>query len=352
MPRRLVGEAATAPAAGTRHPGSAATILSLSLRRLTLSFGLKSARAIRRGRRPSPSCDQPVHGGADQGVIADVIELRLHLLPVVRGHQRELLVQPADDAAACALPARAPCRRAASSRALAEADRDLDQLAVRVRSRSINGTGLVRADAGAAHEVGGREAAEAAEPGDRQRPLLARRRSKRLDPLEHFEVPAADLPGRRLQAPGRRRASSPPTTRGRRTAGPRPPSPALRGTICARPHSPGSTVSQSSSDTVPMISAVPMWKRTGTRCLIGRRASSAAVQPDGQRPRRQQVARRRQLLAADDVLVADAGQVDRRPHAAMDLLDRPVVILQRPHPHPLAARQPFQLVADAHAART
>ena len=43
---------------------------------------------------------------------------------------------------------------------------------------------------------------------------------------------------------------------------------------CARAHAPGATASLSSSDSVPMTSAVPMWKRMGARCLIGRLTSA------------------------------------------------------------------------------
>ena len=92
-----------------------------------------------------------------------------------------------------------------------------------------------------------------------------------LDALEHLQVPAADLARRPAAAPGRRRAScvadDSRTTNGW-------PHVAVAGSSrnsWARPHCPARRVSQSSSDTVPMISAVPMWKRTGARCLIGRR---------------------------------------------------------------------------------
>ena len=51
------------------------------------------------------------------------------------------------------------------------------------------------------------------------------------------------------------------------------------------------------------------------------------------------------------VLMGDASEVEGRPLAAVDLLDGPVVVVQRPHPHPPAARQPLQLVADADAPR-
>ena len=40
--------------------------------------------------------DEPVNCGVDKSVVADVIELRLQLLPVVGRHQRGLLVQPAE----------------------------------------------------------------------------------------------------------------------------------------------------------------------------------------------------------------------------------------------------------------
>src|SRR5438094_883209 len=40
---------------------------------------------------------EPVHGGVDEVLVADVVELGLHLLAVVRGHERVLLVQPGED---------------------------------------------------------------------------------------------------------------------------------------------------------------------------------------------------------------------------------------------------------------
>ena len=70
------------------------------------------------------------------------------------------------------------------------------------------------------------------------------------------------------------------------------------------------------------------------------------LEMDRQRPRRPQVAGRRQFLTADDVFVSNTGQVDRRPHPAMDLLNRRVVVVQRPDSHPLAARQPIEFLAD------
>src|SRR5439155_13461700 len=72
--------------------------------------------------------------------------------------------------------------------------------------------------------------------------------------------------------------------------------------------------------------------------------------PDGDDPGRYQVARRRQLLAADHLLVADAGEVDGGAHALVDLLDGLVVVLQRAHADALAAGQPIDLVADLEAA--
>src|SRR5262249_22311007 len=51
------------------------------------------------------------------------------------------------------------------------------------------------------------------------------------------------------------------------------------------------------------------------------------------------------LLAALDVLVADAGEVDGGAHAAMHFLDGLVMVLQRADADALAAREPFDLVA-------
>ena len=56
-------------------------------------------------------------------------------------------------------------------------------------------------------------------------------------------------------------------------------------------------------------------------------------------------------LPADDVLVADAGEVDRGPLAPVDFFHRLLVVLQRTHPHPLATRQPLDLVPRPQAAR-
>ena len=75
-----------------------------------------------------------------------------------------------------------------------------------------------------------------------------------------------------------------------------------------------------------------------------------AVQPDRDHLRGLQIAGGGQLLAAEHVLMANAGEVDGRALAAMDLVDRLVVILQRAHPHPFAARQPVHLLADLEAA--
>src|SRR5947209_15101810 len=70
-------------------------------------------------------------------------------------------------------------------------------------------------------------------------------------------------------------------------------------------------------------------------------------EPDGDGPRRTEVARSRQLLSAEDVLVGDAGQVDRRPHSAVNFADGRIVTVQRPHADPLPARKPVELVADS-----
>ena len=167
------------------------------MRRLALSFGLKSAGAIRR-RSPTSvsSAEQPIDRGVDQGIVADVIELRLHFLPIVRGHQRKLLVQPAQrrqDALVQLLDhvgvQQQPPRRA---------DRHFDQFASLLQLGDQLRR-LVGADVGAAHQVGLREAAEAAEPGDRQGALLGVAGPEPLDALEHLEMPAANLLGDRLQ---------------------------------------------------------------------------------------------------------------------------------------------------------
>ncbi len=70
-------------------------------------------------------------------------------------------------------------------------------------------------------------------------------------------------------------------------------------------------------------------------------------EPDGEDARRLEIAGGGEFLAAGDILVGDARQVDRRPLSAMDLVDDAIVIVQRADADALAARQPFDLVADA-----
>ena len=210
---------------------------------------------------------------------------------------------------------------------------------------------LVRADAGAAHQVGRREAGEAAEPGDGQGALARRRRSRAVRCAPASPGAGGGSCARPAAAPGRRPASASPTIRAPRTAGPTSPSPARRGTAGPGPTGPARSRRSPAATTVPMISDVPTWKRTGSAVLDRPFHVGQAVQPDGQHARRRQVAGRRELLAADHVLMTDAGQVDRRPLAAMDFLDGLVVVLQRADAHRLAARLPFHLVADPQTAR-
>ena len=56
-------------------------------------------------------------------------------------------------------------------------------------------------------------------------------------------------------------------------------------------------------------------------------------------------------MAADDLGVVDADQVDGGARAAADLLDRPVVPVQAPHANRPAGGLPLELVADRDAAR-
>ncbi len=84
--------------------------------------------------------------------------------------------------------------------------------------------------------------------------------------------------------------------------------------------------------------------------LDGPLAVGQAVHADGHHLGGHQVARRGQLLAADDVLVSHAGKVDGRPLAAVDLLHGAIVVLKRAHPHPFSPRMPLQLIPHPHAA--
>ena len=276
---------------------------------------MKSARAMRR-RSPTSFfvLEQPVDGGVDQGVVADVVELRLHLLPVVRGHQRELLVQPAEDAAGCARPARRPCRRAAArcrAGPIGDARRSWPS---RLAAASISSLGLVRGEVGAADQVGRREAAEAAEPGDRQGPLARRRRSRAARCARASRGAGGGPSWRPAAAPGRRRASASPTS-SRTTNG--WPQVAVAGSSrksWARPQLARLDRCRSRAAT-PCPSPPPCRRGSGpaARCLIGRFMSARQCSRTVSDARRHQVAGRRQLLAADDVLVGDAGQVDGRP---------------------------------------
>ena len=72
------------------------------------------------------------------------------------------------------------------------------------------------------------------------------------------------------------------------------------------------------------------------------------MQPDGQHARRHEIARRRHFLAADHLVLIDAGQVDRRAGLAAAAPRRPaVVVLERADPDALTARLPFQLIIDS-----
>jgi hypothetical protein len=59
-----------------------------------------------------------------------------------------------------------------------------------------------------------------------------------------------------------------------------------------------------------------------------------------------QVTRRRELLAALDLVVVNAGQVNRGALAAVYFGALPVVVLQAPHAHRNSARLDHQRVAD------
>ena len=216
----------------------------------------------------------------DQRVVADVIELRLHLLPIVRRHQRELLVQPGQGVQDAFVqlvdhvrvqqqrggPRRwrlPPARRRSLSRAISSAASSGPTSAPRTRSAGVKPPKPPNQATVRARSLG----IAGPEP---------------FDAFEHFQVPAADLSGHRLQAPGRRPASASPTSRGRRTAGPRSPSPALRGRPGPGPIRPARWRRNRAARPTPMISAVPRWKRTGSAVLDRPFHVGQAVQPHRQ----------------------------------------------------------------------
>ncbi len=88
----------------------------------------------------------------NQGVVADVIELRLHLLPIVRGHQRELLVQSIQrrQDAFLQLVDHVLVQQQPPGRA----DDHLYQLALLFQPGDTRAAASSGADVGAAHQVG------------------------------------------------------------------------------------------------------------------------------------------------------------------------------------------------------
>ena len=166
-----------------------------------------------------------------------------------------------------------------------------------------------------------------------------------LDALQHFEVPAADLLGDRLQ-----HLAAAERLRRRRAADDERLAPGRRRRLFEE-HLGQAPLARLDGVAVEQRDRAHDLRRAEVeadrRTVLDRPLHvGQAVQPDRDDARRHQVAGRGQLLAADHVLVMDAGQVDGRPHAAMDFLDRLVVVLQRAHAHALAARQPLHLVAD------
>src|SRR5262249_35883324 len=75
-----------------------------------------------------------------------------------------------------------------------------------------------------------------------------------------------------------------------------------------------------------------------------------AMEADGHHPRRFQVTRRCQLLTSNDIFMVNAGQIDGRPHASVDFVDRRVVVLKRADSHPFTHWQPFELVTNPNTA--
>ena len=74
------------------------------------------------------------------------------------------------------------------------------------------------------------------------------------------------------------------------------------------------------------------------------------MQPHGHDPGRLQITSRRQFLTADNVFMVDAGQINGRAHAAVDLFNHAVVVLKRANAHALAPRQPLHFIAYPDAA--
>ena len=196
--------------------------------------------------------DHRVH----QGLVAHIVELRLHLLPVMRGHQGELLMEPGERLRARAAPAPGSCPCAAAT--ASGADDHLGQtgrLAGRLQL-SHHGRCFVGAKVGAAHQVGDGEAGEAAKPGHGQHALADVPRPQAFDALEQFQVAATDLRATGCSTwppPTVQVADDSRTTNGW-------PQTTVAGSSrnsWARPHCPGSMVSQSSSETVAIHSEVP-----------------------------------------------------------------------------------------------
>jgi hypothetical protein len=161
-----------------------------------------------------------------------------------------------------------------------------------------------------------------------------------LDALEHFQVPSADLLSGRLQhLPSAKRL------RRGRAANDEGLSPASGGGLLQKDlgHSPTTGLDRV---TVQKRDGPHDFRRADVeangRAMLDRPAGiGQAVQPDREHSGGDKVAGSRQLLPSHHVLVMDAGQIEGRPLASMNLFHRTIVILKRPHSDPFAARLPL-----------
>ena len=127
--------------------------------------------------------NEPIHRGLNEAVVANVVELRLNFLPVVRRHKRKLFVQPGQGVKDAFIQflhhvgvQQQPARGA---------NADLHEGALDLQSLD-DFLSVIGANVGAADEVGGCKAFEAAEPGHGEGSLFGIAGPQALDPFEHF----------------------------------------------------------------------------------------------------------------------------------------------------------------------
>ncbi len=133
---------------------------------------------------------------ADQGVVLDVGQLRLHFLPIVRCHQWILLVHLGELFEQLAIEFIDQIAMQQSS--LAVADRDFDEFEVLLElvdeHRRFGGAETAIAD-----QVGDGDAGIAAKPGDGEGEFLAAAGPEFFDAFELFDMAAADFSSYGLQ---------------------------------------------------------------------------------------------------------------------------------------------------------